>query len=464
MNLEVQSLLARRHEPLMKAKFQKYASRIYIATRKTGRVHFFLYSRHINSIASTDPFFHECDITHERQSIASLSTFPNNFLLHHFTTFGKFAFYNIIFSFLCIQVFCESTTIKLIRQNEHLILKKSTIEGRVVGGSIASIDQYPSFVSVIDYDPVTHENWIVCGGSLIAPNLVLTAAHCAKNAKGVRIGQHTSTNTESMMVNATILHPRFRRRTYDADYAILRIDSLSEFPRIKLDGAQWDSTNMKRFSPSANNDKIELVRGMELTVLGYGTTSDESRVGSSKLRDATLQYVDMKNCASIFPQDVILPSMMCARSPGSDACLGDSGGPLLCPLDEQKENVQVGIVSWGVGCNHPTYPGVYSRIASEVNWIEKTMCDLSPWLSLCDEQSTDSDGNLLVVLKDASQLLEANDKTVWCVDEVNFQGKGSKGRIRSCVWVGKWKKRRCPHYEKECALTCRNHVLDQSCH
>jgi len=59
--------------------------------------------------------------------------------------------------------------------------------------------------------------------------------------------------------------------------------------------------------------------------------------------------------------------MLCAASPGKDACQGDSGGPLY----DAKKNVLIGIVSWGIGCANPNYPGVYARISEAIDWIER---------------------------------------------------------------------------------------------
>ena len=73
--------------------------------------------------------------------------------------------------------------------------------------------------------------------------------------------------------------------------------------------------------------------------------------------------------------------MMCAWSESADACLGDSGGPLIAS-DEGgdaagNQDVQVGIVSFGVGCNSPDFPGLYSRISDQIGWIDEVVCEMS---------------------------------------------------------------------------------------
>ena len=74
--------------------------------------------------------------------------------------------------------------------------------------------------------------------------------------------------------------------------------------------------------------------------------------------------MDQCECSELYP-DLINESMICAADEGKDACQGDSGGPLF----DEENNVLIGIVSWGMKCADPVYPGVYSRIASEVSDI-----------------------------------------------------------------------------------------------
>ncbi|KAK4018585.1 hypothetical protein OUZ56_000631 [Daphnia magna] len=67
----------------------------------------------------------------------------------------------------------------------------------------------------------------------------------------------------------------------------------------------------------------------------------------------------------------IADHMICASYPGKDTCTGDSGGPLLVQDMPGAKWIQVGIISWGIGCADPDFPGVYTRISSFVDWIEK---------------------------------------------------------------------------------------------
>ena len=70
---------------------------------------------------------------------------------------------------------------------------------------------------------------------------------------------------------------------------------------------------------------------------------------------------------------VITDSMLCARDLGKDACQGDSGGPIVTRQTAGSPFTQLGVVSWGVGCAHPQYPGVYTRLSSHIQFIRRNM-------------------------------------------------------------------------------------------
>lgn len=69
--------------------------------------------------------------------------------------------------------------------------------------------------------------------------------------------------------------------------------------------------------------------------------------------------------------------MVCAEDEKEDACEGDRGGPLIVKGLLPRLDVQVGVVSWGLGCAHEIFPGVYSRISTQMNWIKQKVCEHS---------------------------------------------------------------------------------------
>ena len=73
---------------------------------------------------------------------------------------------------------------------------------------------------------------------------------------------------------------------------------------------------------------------------------------------------------TLYSSSDITSSMICARKTGKDSCQGDSGGPLISPEGGGRYFSVIGVVSWGYGCALADAPGVYSRVTSQLAWIE----------------------------------------------------------------------------------------------
>jgi len=227
-----------------------------------------------------------------------------------------------------------------------------------------------------------------CGGVLIASNVVLTAAHCKywhdeEVFKKVSIGAYDAygeaSTFESFSVLEAIRHPGFVESTLKNDLMVLILNG--------------NSTK----TPICMKFDYLLTVQQKLRVLGYGYTELESP--SNTLLQTTVNYISNKKCQRRFsgwkPNDnddyygkwrpKITEDMMCAHSKtGKDACDGDSGGPLILSGDDDtgRGDILVGIVSWGIKCG--VYPGVYSRVSSEVPWIMEKVKSAGGILPRCE--------------------------------------------------------------------------------
>lgn len=213
----------------------------------------------------------------------------------------------------------------------------------VVGGQDADIADHPFAVAL-----VTLDGQQFCGGSLVAPNKVLTAAHCTDGSQPEEInvvsGRTELSSQEGAVTAVTDIwvHPQYQTPTAGYDVSVLTLESSVEQSPIELAGP----------------DDPGYQPGGEATVLGWGLTS-EGGSPSDHLQRATVPVVSDSDCSDAY-QEYSPDSMVCAGYPegGVDACQGDSGGPLVV------DGKLVGVTSWGNGCARPGYPGVYARVGA----------------------------------------------------------------------------------------------------
>ena len=235
---------------------------------------------------------------------------------------------------------------------------------RVFGGRDAQRDRYPYIAHVYNKDDRSY-----CAGTLITPDTILSAAHCADEdsvPSYVIIGKHSrldyasEAGVEKIGVKKIILHPDHRD-----GFDWINDHVMNDVVLLKLKGSSRHTPVKVNF----NSDFPNSYNAKQLRVMGWGTLNYD-RERPDELQVADVEYVPNSVCSQskgkIRPTSTyersyrgyITEDMMCAASPGRDACAGDSGGPLIIPGYSAAQDVQVGVVSWGYGCASENFPGI----------------------------------------------------------------------------------------------------------
>jgi len=244
-----------------------------------------------------------------------------------------------------------------------------TYDGRrIVNGKETHKNAYPFIAALMRVSSYSNKPRQFCGGSLIDESHILTAAHCiegfsASDVKTLRIylGAHDiksgyDGHSEHRVIRI-IKHKDFDPKTLVNDIAILTLET----PAV-----------MSRTIKTVCLPSVDISHeGEYVTVAGWGALS-EGGGQPNKLHEVRVKVWANSDCGRRYNNRIpgrIESNMLCASDNGRDSCSGDSGGPLY--MKRNSYLVQLGIVSWGIGCARPDSPGVYTRVTKMMSWIRR---------------------------------------------------------------------------------------------
>jgi len=260
---------------------------------------------------------------------------------------------------------------------------KSRAGYSIVGGTQVNTKKYPWFCFLlIEY---ANGNVYSCGATLLPGNFAISAAHCISSKgespktvyvvpnildiSGIRI---SNLKNAIMTTVSEIIKDGYDSNSMSNDIAILKLEPNNDFnniPRIKL-----------------NNTPISELIGKELTVTGFGTTSEGGST-SDILLETNVNISTDQQCS--VNSEVDLTKSFCASAPGKDACQGDSGGPIF------RNDILFGVVSNGIGCAGEGFPGVYTDTLKFKSFIMDNVPNTT-WVST-NMVSTTSDDPVLTL-------------------------------------------------------------------
>lgn len=269
----------------------------------------------------------------------------------------------------CGVILTQAAAQSVVSQQQKVSDRPRVVQN-IVGGVTATVNSIPWQVGI-----KVSKKFPWCGGTIIGPTTILTAAHCLQNLSPtsdvtVLIGEHdlrvaTESNSMAFKAASIIIHKGYEPDSTNYDFAIVRTSQVIQFSHIA--NAACVATNLEE-------DYV----GSYLVVSGWGVDNELEDSASPILKKATVVGIDNSVCCDqlfgwiyCLSYDLVTSQMMCAgvSAGGTGHCFGDSGGPLT--FSNGTHVNLVGITSFvsASGCAEPNTPGGFARVSAQLDWI-----------------------------------------------------------------------------------------------
>jgi secreted trypsin-like serine protease len=291
--------------------------------------------------------------------------------------------------FLFSRSHMGNKSINLRHRGRNLQNSTSRVEGeaqsRIIGGTPVPEGRYPYLAALFKRDPKNGLMAQVCGGSLISPTVILTAAHCSDSIDLAIIGLRDITNFQGkgyeyhdISADQKEIYPSYDPGTHDGDFLLLFLKNPSKATPVRLNS-----------NPMIPSD------GQQLTVIGWGL--DQTGSPTKIPEETVVQAVSNSKCTvryALAAATSVTHTQLCASGGSThDSCQGDSGGPLIVKGDNADNDLLVGVVSWGSDCADSFFPGVYARVSSVTNWLQSKVPEAKFNNASSDVSASESSSN-----------------------------------------------------------------------
>jgi secreted trypsin-like serine protease len=231
---------------------------------------------------------------------------------------------------------------------------------KILGGAVAAPGQFPFMAALMDSRAQHAIDGVFCGGTLIAPKVVLTAGHCVEGSQAsemdVVVGRTRltqETDGERIKVVKILQYPTYNPKNVTGDVALLELEHAATVAPMPI---------------AHPGDGTPASLGARVMTIGWGATAEGGNI-SDELKFVRLSVRTHQACDRIYGA-IHDNSQLCIGSSrsGEDSCQGDSGGPVISGDGDATR--LIGTVSYGQGCGHANVPGVYARVSYFAKWID----------------------------------------------------------------------------------------------